>query len=196
MHRVFSLLLFFALLRPGLAQDGTHTAVIPQRTEVEIELLDNLSSETLRAGQSVSFKVVRPVVVNETTMMAANMPVSGEVKAVQPSGAWRKAGSFDLILKPATLDDGSIVRLDFQRPTLRGTKGEKAGQAIGTGLGLAYYFPLIPAALIWNAKKGKPYNIRSGERYLVYVVSNDRPARSGISEGAPAPEKTTESPKP
>ena len=195
MQRLLSLILVFAVWRLGLAQTLTQPTVIPERTEVEIELLDNLSSENLHAGQSVSFRIVRPVVVDGATIMAADMLVSGEVKAVQSSGAWRKAGRFDLVLKPVKLDNGTIVRLDFQRPRLRGTKAEKAGTAIGAAMVLTYYFPLIPVALISSARKGQPYNIRASERYLVYVVSSERSAGLGPSS-APAPHEITGSPKP
>jgi len=33
-----------------------------------------------------------------------------------------------------------------------------------------YYFPLIPVALLASSRKGKPFKVRAGERYRVYVV--------------------------
>ena len=187
-NSVLPFLVVFAFLLCGLAQTAPHPAAIPQHTEVEIELIDSVSSETLHSGQSVAFKIVRPVVVNGKRVLAADTPVSGEVAAVKASGAWRKAGSFDLRLKPIQMDDGSIVQLDFHRPQRLGTKMEKTAAAEEKALFLAYYFPLIPVALVEGAKKGKPYNIRSGERYLVYVVSS--------TTGSEAPQGTTGPPKP
>jgi len=187
-NSVLPFLLVFAFLRCGLSQTASHPAAIPQHTEVEIELIDSVSSETLHSGQPVAFKIVRPVVVNGKRLLAADTPVSGEVAAVKASGAWRKAGSFDLRLKPIQMDDGSIVQLDFHRPERLGTKMEKTGAAVEKSFFLTYYFPLIPVELVKSAKKGKPYNIRSGERYLVYVVSS-----TTCSE---APQATTGPPKP
>ncbi len=187
MRKLLSLVLIFPLMQSGQAQIETHSTTMPPNTEVEIELLENIFSEALRAGQCVAFKVVNPVVVDGTTIMPAGMPVSGEVKAVQSARAWRKAGNFDLLLKPIHLEDGAVVQLDFARPKLLRTKKEKTGNTVATSLALAYYFPLIPAALISWAKKGKAYNIRSGERYLVYVVS---------STPEVAPQKTMEPAKP
>ena len=164
MHKLLSLVLVLALVQPGLAQTQPQSEVIPRQTEVEIELVENVSSETLHAGQSVSFKIVRPVAVSGTTVMPAGLAVSGEIRAVRPSGAWHKAGTFNLVLKPIRLTDGSTVQLDFHRPELVGTKGEKTGAAIGAPLALTYLFVLIPAFLVGAARKGEPYTIRAGER--------------------------------
>lgn len=192
-RRLLALALVISLVHLANAQTDAPQMTVPEGTQVEIQLLDNLSSETLRDGQSVAFKVSRDVAVNGATLMPAGMPVSGEVKAVQAAGAWHKAGSFNLIFKPVRLEDGSMVQLDFHRPKLKSTKGETTGNAIGTTLMLTYYFPLIPVALIGGARKGEPYAIRAGERYLVYVVAaptGDKAAR----EAAPA-SRVTESPK-
>ena len=189
MRSLFSFLLVFVWVQPLPAQTETQLEVIPKNTSVEVELLEHISSETLHAGQSVRFKIVRPVAVNGTTVMSAGILVTGEVKAVQPSGAWHKAGSFGIIFKPIQLEDGSTVQLDFPPPKLAGTRRERTGNAIGSGLGLSYFFPLIPFALIRGTKKGKPYEIRAGERYLVYVVSSWPPVHAGTPNTVP--QKTT-----
>jgi hypothetical protein len=180
-------------MQSGFAQGQAHSTVIPPHTAVEIELLDHVSSESLHTSQAVRFKVLTPVVVNGTTVITAGTPIEGEVRAVQASGAWQKAGRFDLGLKPLLLADGTKVNLDFQRPKLRGVKAEKTGMAIAGGLYLTYYFPLIPFALVEGAKHGQPYDIRAGERYLVQVISCEPAAPT-----APAkePQTTTEAPKP
>jgi len=60
-------------------------------------------------------------------------------------------------------------------------RGEKTGEAIGTALVMTYYFPLIPAALIAGSRKGKPFKVRAGERYLVYVTGVEAPpARQAV----------------
>ncbi len=196
MRRLSSLVLILTLLRLGFAQTGAQSISIPPLTEVEIELLDNLSSETMRDGQSVAFKVVKPVVVNGATIIDAGLPVFGEVRSVQSAGAWHKAGCFDLVLKPVRLEDGLTVTLDFQRPKLLGTRKEKTGEVIGTSMMLTYYFPLIPVALIGGAKKGKPYQIRAGERYLVHVVSSERASASSESSEPSVSEHPKAKPSP
>ena len=175
MRRVLSGFLIFAFLQFCFAQAVPPGDLVPLGTGVEIELLENISSETLKAGQSVPFKLVGDLKPHETVLLPAETRFNGTVAAANASGHWGKAGAFDLKLEPLKLADGTTVRLDFHRPVRRNTRGEKTGEAIGSALVLTYYFPLIPVALISGSRKGKPFQIRSGERYLVYVVGVDGP---------------------
>jgi hypothetical protein len=194
MFKIFPLVTVFGYVLLGLAQGPAHSTVIPAQTAVEIELLDHVSSESLHTGQAVRFRVLTPVVVNGTTVIAAGTPIEGEVRTGRSSGAWRRAGWFDLGLKPLLLADGTKVKLDFQHPKLRGVRAEKTGAVIADSIFLTYYFPLIPIALVESAKHGKPYEIRAGERYLVQVISSE-PA---VPVGTPAkePQAATDAPKP
>jgi hypothetical protein len=171
MRPFVSVVLILSLTCCGFAQVAPPAAVVPTGTGVEIELLENISSELLKAGQSVPFKLVRALGFN------------GTVSSANPSGHWGKAGAFDLKLDPLKLADGGLVRVDFHRPSKVNARGEKTGEDIGTAIVMTYYFPLIPVALIAGSRKGKPFKIRAGERYLVYVTGTDAAA-------------ATESPKP
>jgi hypothetical protein len=193
MQRLLALVLVCTLLPTGGAQTGIERGVIPPHTAVEIELLENLSSETLHAGQSVSFKIVRPVEVDGVTVMTAGMRIPAEVRTVRSSGAWRKSGYFDLVFKPVPLKNGYIVQLDFYRPKLLGTKGDKTVSAIETSAGVVYAFPLLPFMVAAASRRGRPYTVRSGERYLVYVVASERPA---VGASGTASQDATEPLKP
>lgn len=156
---------------------------VPTGTGVEIELLDNISSESLKAGQSVPFKLAHALEVKGSMLLPAGTQFSGTVTSANPSGHWGKAGAFDLKLDPLKLAGGALVRIDFHRSTRVNARGEKTGETIGSAVVMTYYFPLIPVALIAGSRKGKPFKIRSGERYLVYVTGTEASA-------------VTESPKP
>lgn len=183
MRPCLSAVLILSLTWFGLAQAIPPGDLIPLGTGVEIELLENISSETLQAGESVPFKLVRAVEADGTTLLEAGTPFKGTVASANAARHWGKAGAFDLKLEALKLADGNQIRLDFHRPTRLNTRPEKTGETIGTAIMMTYYFPLIPVALLSGSRKGKPFKIRAGERYLVYVV--------GV-EGAP----TTETPKP
>ena len=190
MGGVFSAVLLLAFMPAALGQSPSRAAAIPINTAVEIELLEKVSSETMHDGQAISFKVVKPVEVDGIAVLAPGTPISGEVHAVKASGAWRKAGSFDLTLKPIKLSNGSTVHVDFLRPRHLSTRKEKTVIAIAAVPVLTYYFPLIPFMLVESAKHGKPYEIRTGERYLVYVIAGEPPTEPIKSQPA------TESPRP
>jgi len=176
MRLFLSVLLVFSLLRSSLEQTVPPGDLIPLGTGIEIELLENISSESLQAGQTVSFKLVGALEAHGVRLLPADTPFNGTVTAANRSGHWGKAGAFDLKLEPLKLGDGTQVRLDFHRPMRLNARGEKTGEAIGTALVMTYYFPLIPAALIAGSRKGKPFKVRAGERYLVYVTGVEGPA--------------------
>lgn len=183
MRPFLAVLLSILLGVSGLTQTVPTSDRIPLATGVEIELLESLSSESLHAGQAVHFKLVKDLETNGEKWLAAGTPLSATVTNANPAGHWGKAGAFGLQLDPLKLADGTEVRLDFHRPTRENTRGEKTGEAIGTTLMLTYYFPLIPVALLSGSRKGKPFKIRAGERYLVYVVGvEDAPAATDSSK--------------
>lgn len=185
MRRMLTFLLVTCLAQNDFGQVPTQSVPVPPSTGVEIELLQDVSSDSLKAGQSIPFKLVRSIELNGETLVPAATLVSGIVEMVRTSGRWGKSGAFDLTLQPLKLVDGTLVHLDFYRPPRKSESMEKAGERIGATMYFTYYFPLIPVALIARSRKGKPFVIRSGERYLVYVTS---------MEAAPAP-GSAESPK-
>lgn len=168
------------------AGDQTPAAAVPVNTPVEIELLESLSSQTLRAGQEIAFKVVSPVSFDGQTVIAAGTPLKGEVRAAQKAGAFRKAATLQLALKPLRLENGSIVQLDFPHPRVQSAKKEKAATGVVAAPVLFYYFPLIPFAIAENAKKGAALTIRAGERYRVYVVEPGTAPEEQPAPTAPA----------
>jgi len=175
MRPFVSVVLILSLTYGGFAQ-APPGEVVPTGTGVEIELLENISSESLQAGQSVPFKLVHALELNGVMLLPAGTQFTGTVVSANPSGHWGKAGAFDLELDPLKLAGGALVRLDFHRPARVNARGEKTGEAIGTAIVMTYYFPLIPVALIAGSRKGKPFRIRAGERYLVYVTGSEAPA--------------------
>lgn len=157
---------------------------VPPGTGVEIELLLDISSETLKDGQTIPFKLVHALEINGETLLPAGSPAAGTVEKVKPSGKWGKSGAFNLTLHPLRLADGTIVAIDFPRPRRKSEKAERSGERTTAAVYYTYYFPLIPVALIAGARKGKPFNIRSGERYLVYVTATETHPASAAMESA------------
>jgi len=170
MRPFLSLLLVMAVTTSGFPQRVPASDRIPLITPVEIELLENVSSETLHAGQSVAFKLSQDLEANGEKLLPAGTPLTGTVATANASRHWGKAGAFDLKLDPLKMADGTEIRLDFHRPTRVSTRAEKVNEDMLTTMAAMYYFPLIPVALLASSRKGKPFKVRAGERYRVYVV--------------------------
>jgi hypothetical protein len=173
MRSLLSTTLTISLVCSAFSQVSKPMDGVRLGTAVEIELLENLSSETLQAGQSVSFKVVRALEYGAVRLLPAGTAFTGTVTSAHAARHWGKAGAFDLKLEPLKLTNGTLAFLDFHRPAKLNDRGEKTGQALESAMAMAYYFPLIPAALIAGARKGRPFMIRAGERYLVYITEVD-----------------------
>jgi hypothetical protein len=170
MRRLVAISVVLSTARLELAQVSRQPTVPQSRVEVEIELLEDLSSETLHAGQSIAFKLVRPLDVDGRALLSAGAPVTGKVIKVQTAGNWKRNGAFDLTLDPLQLADGRLAPIEFHHPSHKNGTGEKISAGVLNGFVMSYYFPLIPLALIQAAPKGKPFRIRAGERYLVYAA--------------------------
>lgn len=176
MRPFLSVALTLSLAWSGFGQAVAPGDAVRPGAEVEIELLESISSETLQAGQTVPFKLVRALEGNGATLLPAGTTFTGTVTSSNAAGHWGKAGAFDLKLDPLKLPDGTLVRIDFHRPAEANARREKRGEKVEGAIWLAYYFPLIPAALIGGSRKGKPFKIRAGERYLVYVTAAEAAA--------------------
>ena len=149
---------------------------VPLHTAVEIKILEDISSQTLHAGQTIAFEVDQDIQSDGVTVIAKETRVTGEVTQVKAAGVAGRPGSLDLALKSIRLADGSTVQLDFYRPKKRSGKGEKTAYGIVAPFVLFYYWPLLPIAAVQESRNhGQPYLAKAGERYLVYVVST-RPA--------------------
>lgn len=176
MRPLLSFVLVFSLVWPGLAQTVPSQYRVTPQTEVEIELLESISSETLQVGQTVPFQLVRDLQSDGVSLLPAGTGFTGTVTSATSAKHWGKAGAFDLKFNPLKLQDGTLVRLDFHHPAKLNARGEKTGETIASAMVLTYYFPLIPVAMIVASRKGKPFKIRAGERYLVYVTGTEPPA--------------------
>ena len=166
-------MLTISLVCSGFGQTPVPRDALRPGIEVEIELLETISSETLHAGETVPFKLLRGLECDGVTLLPAGTPFVGTVTRANAKGHWGKAGSFDLKLEPLKLPDGTLVRLDFHRVAKRSERDEKTAETIDTAIQMAGHFPIIPVALIAASRKGRPFTIRAGERYLVYTTGTE-----------------------
>lgn len=153
---------------PALVPSVTATAIkevaVDDGTPVEIELLTVASSETMKAGDNVDFKVVQPVVFKGVTIIEKGSVAKGRITEAKKAGFWGKAGKLEWAMQYVVGIDGSRIPLRFTQRSVGDSKG--ATVAIGA---VATTFLLGPAALLWGLKRGKPVIVPSGNRYYVFV---------------------------
>ncbi|MHA8066277.1 hypothetical protein V7S76_06295 [Aquirufa sp. ROCK2-A2] len=135
--------------------------VIPAGTRIELETVQNISSETIQPGETVDFKVRSDVSVNNTIVIKAGTIAKGIVVTADHAKGVGKEGNVEIQVKNVQAVDGTLLPLS-SNPIAR--KGENnATLSIILGVLVCLLFLLI---------KGKNGVIPSGTSLDAIVASN------------------------
>ncbi len=157
-------------------------AQLPDGTPVELELVENVSSEAVQEGSPIDFSVVQPIEINGRMLIARGAPARGRVMEVKKARHWGRAGKLVWAIQ-------DVLTVDGQRVPLRITKelegGGSSGKVAAAVIVTAIFF--WPAAPVWGLKKGKPAIIPAGTRVTSFVHGD-----SAIETATEDAEKRTE----
>jgi hypothetical protein len=147
---------------------------VPDRTQVEIELLSPVSSQLAMRGDLIDFEVVRPVKVNGATVIEKGALATARVTEVKKAGHWGRGGKIAWELQRVVAADGSYILLDSARKvTGHGTERLVIGNAVATGIAfmsLGIPNPLLPVTVLRHGfTRGDPATVSAGERFWVFV---------------------------
>ncbi|MGH9523069.1 MAG: hypothetical protein ACRD3E_11125 [Terriglobales bacterium] len=78
--------------------NSTAGGAIPQGTQVQIRMIDSLSSATAKAGQTFRATLEQPIVVNGRTLYPRGAEVTGQVLQAKSSGRLSAPGELQLVL--------------------------------------------------------------------------------------------------
>ena len=143
---------------------------IPKGTPLDVEMAYTISSQEVRAGELISFRVVNPVLVDGVVVIAVGATATGRVVKSSRGGHWGRAGRIAWTMQDVTAVDGTRIPLASTGRIVGDSKGAKvATQMILTGA----LMPLIaPVALLHGFKRGENAFIPAGKRFEM-SVSND-----------------------
>lgn len=151
-------------------------AYIPADTEIEVEIVEAVSSKTAQKDDRVPMKLVSNLVINNVIVAPAGTRVTATVADVRKSGAFGRGGKLQLKINSfKTLNDVEIP-LEYSRTS----KGGKDSFALVAGLG-------------GFIMKGKNINIDKGTRFTALVADDidlNVPI-SKLSEVMKMPERVT-----
>lgn len=138
--------------------------VVPDGTELEVELMRMLSSKTAKVGDSVEFAVTRPVLVGNTIVIARGAPARGHVVAVKKKGFWGRRGKIEIGVQ-------DVLTVDGNRISLRGQKHAEGGGNVGKVAIAVVVSALLfwPVAPLWGLVKGKDIELPAGTRAAAFV---------------------------
>ncbi|MCA1566325.1 MAG: hypothetical protein LC803_11935 [Acidobacteria bacterium] len=140
---------------------------LPQGTPLDVEMAYTISSQEVRAGELISFRVVNPVLVDGVVVVEVGATASARVVKASRGGHWGRAGRIAWAMQDVTAVDGTRVPLASGGRLVGDSKGAKvATQMILTGA----LMPLIaPIALLHGFKRGENAIIPAGKRFEVSV---------------------------
>jgi hypothetical protein len=153
-----------SIVPTAIVPAGPVKVLVPDGTAVEIELIQTASSEELKEGDPVAFKVIRPVEINGVTIIKKDAAARGHVSKVKKAGRWGKQGKLDWAMNDAISVDGTKIPLRFTQAA----RGDSKGGTVAVAA-IATTVLLGPLGLLWGLKKGKPAIIPAGNKYTVYV---------------------------
>lgn len=143
------------------------TVKISAGTPIEIETPYTISSQEVKAGEAISFRVTDPVLVDGVIAIPAGATATGKVLRASRGGHFGRAGRLEWTMLQVRAVDGSRVPLQFSTRQVGDSKGAKVATGIiVTG---ALLWPIAPIALLHGFKRGENAFIPAGKRFTVIV---------------------------
>lgn len=143
---------------------------LPRGTPLDVEMAYTISSQEVRAGELISFRVVNPVLMEGVVVVAVGATATARVVQASRGGHWGRAGRIAWMMQDVTAVDGTRIPLASTGRIVGDSKGAKvATKMILTGA----LMPLIaPVALLHGFKRGENAMIPAGKRFEVSVSSD------------------------
>jgi hypothetical protein len=158
----------------------TVTVKVPNGLTVEIEAPFTVSSQEVREGDAISFRVVNPVKVDGMIVIAPGATATARVVKASRGGHFGRAGRLAWAMRDVLAVDGTRIPLQASGRLVGDSHGAKvATQMIITG---AIFWIAAPVALLHGLKRGENAILPAGKRLEVSVQGET----SVVSALAPA----------
>ncbi len=138
------------------AQDMT----LPEGTELQIVLMQNVSSKDANRGDAVNFAIDEDVMIDGAVVIKKGTPASGSVIYAEKGGYMGKSGKLAVQVEYTTTVDGESLRLSA-------AKGSEGNAKTGTVMALSIIGG--PFALL---KKGGNTVVQEGSKITVFTAES------------------------
>jgi hypothetical protein len=163
-------ILFAMISATKAVSDERMMVTIPRGTVIEIETAYRISSQEIKVGEAISFKVVNPVRIGENTVIPSGAIATARVVHATRGGHFGRAGRLAWKMETVNAIDDSRIPIQAAGREVGDSKGAKVATSIVlTG---ALLWPIAPVALLHGFKRGENAYLPQGRRYEV-IVSTD-----------------------
>jgi hypothetical protein len=143
----------------------TITVKIPNGLAIEVEAPFTVSSQEVREGDAISFRVVNPVKVDGVIVIEPGATATARVIKASRGGHFGRAGRLAWTMRDVTAVDGTRIPLQASGRIVGDSHGAKvATQMIITG---AIFWIAAPAVLLHGFKRGENAILPAGKRLEV-----------------------------
>jgi high-affinity K+ transport system ATPase subunit B len=140
---------------------------LPAGVRVELESAYRISSQEVRVGDLITFRVLNPVLVDGAVVIEKGAIATAEVTKASRGGHFGRAGRLAWKLHEVTAADGTRVPLDSQGRVVGDSKGAKVATQMAI---TAAALPLIaPVALLHGFKRGENAYLPEGKRFDAFT---------------------------
>ena len=140
------------------------TIRVPDGTRVAVRLMEQLSSATAKAGDTVAFEVVEDLIIDGQLLVKQGTPARGTVVEAAAKRRMGRAGNLSYTLAETRAIDGQTIRL-------RATQEKKGDSNVtSTAVATTAVAVFVPvAAPFVLLRKGKDITVASGTRVEAFV---------------------------
>ena len=131
--------------------------VLRDGTEINLRLLESVSSATARVDDRVAFEAVEDVLVDEVIVIKKGARGSGRVTEAKPKKSFGRSGKLDFSIDYVRAVDGQNIPLRYTRVEKADDNYGKAG-VVAILVGPFAFFV-----------RGKDVEVRSGREFSIYI---------------------------
>ena len=151
----------------ALAPQKNVRVKIPNGLAVEVEAPFSVSSQDVRPGDAISFRVVNPVKVDGVVVIEPGSTATGRVVQASRGGHFGRAGRLAWAMESVTGVDGTKIPLQAAGRIVGDSKAAKViTQTVVMG---AFLWVVAPLALFHGFKRGENAVLPAGKRLEVLV---------------------------
>ncbi|HJU55558.1 MAG TPA: hypothetical protein VJ715_13335 [Pyrinomonadaceae bacterium] len=138
---------------------------IPNGVTIEVEAPFTVTSQEVKKGEAISFRVVNPVKVDGVVVIEAGATATARVVKASRGGHFGRAGRLAWEMQDVMAVDGTRIPLQSSGRIVGDSKGAKVATAMVI---TAVALPLIaPVALLHGFKRGENAILPAGKRFEV-----------------------------
>jgi hypothetical protein len=138
--------------------------VVPAGTPVQVEAASSINSAEVRAGDTLRFRVVRPVEIGGVIVIARGAVATARVVVAKKGRPFGKAGRLSFEMLDVDAADGRKIPLAFAESL----RGDSKGGTVATAIVITSLF-VFPVAPLWGFKRGKSAIVPAGKIFAAAV---------------------------